>query len=223
MSSLPPNVHVSKHPCLRAKLSQLRSQNASPEDVKRLVHEISLVVACEAFAHTLTTVESRKDTTPLGFEYTVMDTSPSTMCIVPILRSGLAMVDATQALLPRHVPIHHLGMYRDRTTLDPVEYYNNLPSKASAPTSSLAIVVDPIIATGGTAAAAIGTIREWGAEKVVVLTILAAEEGLKRVAQEWAEATDIWVAGVDEQTTADGMLQPGLGDIGDRLFLTVGK
>lgn len=118
-------------------------------------------------------------------------------------------------------------MYREPSTLSPVEYYNNLPhrvsSSDSAAGSSLAIIVDPVIATGGTCAAAIQTLREWGAQRVVVLAVLGAQQGVRRAAMEWPEATELWVAGVDEELTPEGMLKPGLGDIGDRLFLTVGK
>ena len=139
---------------------------------------------------------------------------------------------AVQAMLPFPVPIHHLGMYREPSTLDPVEYYNNLPyhvpSNAATPNesggaSSLAIIVDPVIATGGTCAAAIQTLREWGAKRVLVLAIIGAEEGVKRAAEEWPESCELWIAGVDKELTPEGMLKPGLGDVGDRLFLTIGK
>lgn len=131
-------------------------------------------------------------------------------------------------MLPRPVPVHHLGMYREPSTLDPVEYYNNLPhhipaDSAGSVASSLAILVDPIIATGGTCAAAIQTLREWGAKRVLVLSVLAASEGVAHAAREWPEGTELWVAGVDKELTQEGMVKPGLGDVGDRLFLTIGK
>lgn len=134
-----------------------------------------------------------------------------------------------QTILPTLVPVHHLGLYREPLTLDPVEYYNNLPhhipdqSSGARNASSLAILVDPVIATGGTCAAAIQTLREWGAKKILVLSIIGCEEGVKRAAEEWPEGTELWVAGVDSKLTREGMLEPGLGDIGDRLFLTIGK
>lgn len=149
---------------------------------------------------------------------------------MPILRSGLGMVDAVQTLLPGPVAVHHLGLYREPSTLEPVEYYNNLPEhvgagseSAAAEPSSLAIIVDPVIATGGTCAAAIQTLREWGAQRIIVLSVLGAQPGLARAAGEWAEGVEIYVAGLDEELTAGGMLKPGLGDVGDRLFLTIGK
>ncbi|KAM5353897.1 hypothetical protein ACJ41O_000547 [Fusarium nematophilum] len=229
MTSLPSNVHVSQHPCLRAKLSQLRSKSTSPREVKSLIHEISLIVSCEALASSLEATEGPQDETPLGFQFASTAVQPSTMCLVPILRSGLGMVEAVQTILPTPVPVHHLGMYREPSTLDPVEYYNNLPQQipddqaSSSNASSLAILVDPVIATGGTCAAAIQTLREWGAKRIIVLAVIGAEEGVKRVAAEWPEGSEIWIAGVDKELTASGMLKPGVGDVGDRLFLTIGK
>jgi len=140
------------------------------------------------------------------------------------------MIDALSSILPLPVPIHHLGMYREKSTLQPVEYYNNLPyhrSTVSDPTnasgpSDLAIVVDPVIATGATAMAAVETLRDWGVKRVVVIAILGSEDGVKRVAEMW-ENVEVWVGGCDPSTDERGMIKPGLGDIGDRLFLTVGK
>jgi uracil phosphoribosyltransferase len=119
-------------------------------------------------------------------------------------------------MLPASVPVHHLGMYREPSTLDPVEYYNNLPQHPSGPDSGrVAIIVDPVIA--------IQTLREWGAKKVIVLSVIGAQVGVQKAAAEWPEGTEIWIAGVDKELTDGGMLKPGLGDVGDRLFLTIGK
>ncbi|KAI8948244.1 uracil phosphoribosyltransferase-domain-containing protein [Xylaria longipes] len=226
--SLPSNVHVSRHPCLLSKLSRLRSKETEAREVKSLVHDIALIIGCDAFASTLTVVDGPKGTTPIGYEYTTTSTEPQELSIVPILRSGLGMVDAVQTLLPNPVPVHHLGLYREPSTLEPVEYYNNLPNhiaagQPGAHASSLAIIVDPVIATGGTCVAAIQTLREWGVKKIVVLSVIAAAEGVSRAAAEWPEAVEIWVAGVDTELTPNGMLKPGIGDIGDRIFLTIGK
>lgn len=168
-----------------------------------------------------------KDQTPLGFEYETTTIQPQALSIVPILRSGLGMVDAVQTLLSGPVAVHHLGLYREPSTLEPVEYYNNLPEHITGGSgetpSSLAIIVDPVIATGGTCAAAIQTLREWGAQRIIVLSVLGAQPGLARAAGEWPEGVEIYVAGLDEELTSGGMLKPGLGDVGDRLFLTIGK
>jgi uracil phosphoribosyltransferase len=143
------------------------------------------------------------------------------------------MIDAVQSLLPVAVPVHHLGLYREKTTLQPVEYYNNLPyhkssassASGSQPSSSadLAIILDPIIATGSTLGAAIETLREAGAKRILAIAVLASETGLGKVAEIWPEGVTIWVGGVDRETDGKGMIKPGLGDVGDRLFLTVGK
>jgi uracil phosphoribosyltransferase len=227
MASVPSNVHVSAHPCLLAKLSKLRSKSTAAKEVKSLVHEISLLVASEALAATLTTAPGPKDVTSIGFEYTTTQITPENICLVPILRSGLGMVDALQTLLPEPVAVHHLGLYREPTTLEPVEYYNNLPNHIGADAGKnagkLAIILDPIIATGGTCAAAIQTLREWGVDRILVVSVVGAVPGVQKAAGEWPEGVEIWCAGVDSELTPEGMLQPGLGDIGDRLFLTIGK
>jgi len=231
--SLPPNVHVSTHPCLQAKLSQLRSSTTDARETKALVHDISFIVGCEATAAGLSTVKGPTAKTPLGYEYTTTTISPKTISLVPILRSGLGMLDAIQTLLPNAVPVHHLGLFREPVTLEPVEYYNNLPYHIPSPdspsnttntgASELAILLDPVIATGGTCAAAIQTLKEWGVKRVIVVAVLGAMPGVLRAAREWEEGVEIWVAGVDEDCNERGMIRPGLGDVGDRLFLTIGK
>ena len=136
------------------------------------------------------------------------------------------MLDALQSLLPSAVSVHHLGMYREKSTLQPVEYYNNLPYRKEGEDSGipdLAIIVDPIIATGSTVCAAIETLKDWGVQRIMAICVLASEGGLRRAAEAWPEGVEIWVGGVDAENDARGMINPGLGDIGDRLFLTVGK
>lgn len=203
MSSLPSNVRVSTHPCLLAKLSQLRSASTSPKETKALVHEISLFLAVEALGAFLTTEDTGvAGMTPMGASFEVQNISPRSIALVPVLRSGLGMVEglcfspfprfflfcfgraqisrwililggtAFETLLPVPVPIHHLGLFREMTTLQPVEYYNNLPTRVKptngedAAPCDIAIILDPVIATGGTAEAAIQTLREWGVKKV---------------------------------------------------------
>lgn len=139
------------------------------------------------------------------------------------------MVEAVQDLLPNPVSVHHLGMYREKSTLQPVEYYNNLPyhhhksGEASSTVPPLAIIVDPIIATGSTVCAAIETLKDWGVQRIISISILASHTGLQRAAEAWPEGVELWVGGVDAETDERGMIKPGLGDIGDRLYLTLGK
>jgi uracil phosphoribosyltransferase len=214
----------------------------------------------------------QQDRTPLGVEYETQGIDPADLALVPILRSGLGMVDcqftstststelpphpispslrrvkkltlylyltALNDLLPAAVPIYHLGLFREKLTLQPVEYYNNLPfhrselspaSPASLdPTtntaaSTLAVLLDPIIATGATAEAAIQLLREWGVKKVIMLSVLGSEDGVKRAAEVWKDGVEVWVGAVDEKCNEKGMIVPGVGDIGDRLFVAIGK
>jgi hypothetical protein len=140
---------------------------------------------------------------------------------------------AIQTLLPNPVPVHHLGLFREPVTLQPVEYYNNLPyhvpdhgTPSNSPNTSaseIAFLLDPVIATGGTCSAAIQTLREWGVKKVIVVAVLGAVSGVVKAASEWEEGVEIWIAGIDETLNDRGMIAPGLGDVGDRLFLTIGK
>lgn len=140
------------------------------------------------------------------------------------------MVPALSSLLPAPVAAHHLGLYRDKSTLQPVEYYNNLPYHGPTPANpnaggpaELAIVVDPVIATGATACAAIDSLKDWGVKRIIVCAVLATEEGLRHACEEWADGVEVWVGGCDKEVDGKGMIKPGLGDIGDRLFLTLGK
>ena len=147
------------------------------------------------------------------------------------------------------MPVHHLGLFRDKATLSAVEYYNNLPYRTTYPTattttatssassdtprpgsasastapSDLTILLDPIIATGATACAAIDTLRDWGVKRVIMLSVLGSAPGLQQAAEQWPEGVEIWTGGVDADVDGNGMIKPGLGDVGDRLFLTVGK
>jgi uracil phosphoribosyltransferase len=139
---------------------------------------------------------------------------------------------ALQTILPYPVSVHHLGLFREPQSLQPIEYYNNLPftrpDSSATPGSNqsaahLAIILDPVIATGGTAVAAIQTLKEWGVKKVILISVLGCAGGVTRAAGEWPEATEVWVGGIDEELNDRGMIRPGLGDVGDRLFLTIGK
>jgi len=131
------------------------------------------------------------------------------------------MVDAISSLLPFPVPVNHLGMFRDKQ-LNPVEYYNNLSDHKTDGPVQLAIVCDPIIATGVTCMGAIESLRDYGAKKIIVIAILCSEPGVRRIAAESSDI-EIFVGGMDSKTDERGMIRPGIGDVGDRLFLTVGK
>ncbi|GAQ40335.1 uracil phosphoribosyltransferase [Aspergillus niger] len=227
--ALPSNVHVSSHPLLQAKLSQLRSASTSTRETRSLVHEIATILGVEAFAAGWKVKKAGMDTTPLGTEYVTHDIDPSDIALVPILRSGLGMIEGTMNnLLPTSVPIYHLGLFRERLTLQPVEYYNNLPfqpdsSSTNTAAAATAILLDPVIATGATAEAAIQLLREWGVQRVVMLSVLGSEAGVLRAAGTWPEGVEVWTGAVDARCDERGMIVPGLGDIGDRLFVAMGK
>ncbi|GFN12630.1 hypothetical protein AtubIFM55763_003289 [Aspergillus tubingensis] len=226
--ALPSNVHVSSHPLLQAKLSQLRSASTSTRETRSLVHEIATILGVEAFAAGWKVKKAGMDTTPLGTEYVTHDIDPSDIALVPILRSGLGMIEAMNNLLPTSVPIYHLGLFRERLTLQPVEYYNNLPfqpdsSSTNTAAAATAILLDPVIATGATAEAAIQLLREWGVQRVVMLSVLGSEAGVLRAAGTWPEGVEVWTGAVDARCDERGMIVPGLGDIGDRLFVAMGK
>ncbi|CBF86246.1 hypothetical protein AN2133.2 [Aspergillus nidulans FGSC A4] len=236
--TLPSNIHISTHPLLQAKVSQLRSSSTTTRETRSLVNEIATILGVEAFATWKAAGTGKTDSTPLGIEYETKTIDPANIALVPILRSGLGMIDAINDLLPSPVPIYHLGLFRERFSLQPVEYYNNLPynrpeqsSSSSGPSpsavntaaASVAILLDPIIATGGTAEAAIQLLREWGVQRVVMLSVLGSEDGVKRAAECWPEGVEVWIGAVDERCNERGMIVPGLGDIGDRLFVAIGK
>ncbi|KAL0635475.1 hypothetical protein Q9L58_005523 [Maublancomyces gigas] len=233
MSSLPSNVYVSTHPCLMAKLSQLRSANTTPKETKALVHEISLFLAVEALGRFLTTENTGvAGMTPMGAPFEVQKVNPKSIALVPVLRSGLGMLEAFETLLPVPAPVHHLGLFREMTTLQPVEYYNNLPTRVKPADGEdvvpcdIAIILDPVIATGGTAEAAIQTLREWGVKKILIVSILGSVEGVNRAATEGGgDDVAVIIGGIDASLGGKngGMIVPGVGDIGDRLFLTIGK
>lgn len=228
-TKLPSNVHVSTHPCLQVKLSQLRSASTSPKETKALVHEIAIILGIEALAGTIKVTDVGNDKSALGIEYTTQSITPSKLALIPILRSGLAMVDALQLVLPHFVPVHHLGFFREPTTLNPVEYYNNLPSQASSESpespgiAEIAIILDPVIATGGTAAAAMQSLKKWDIKKVVVIAVLGTVEGVTKLSEEWESGVEIFVGAVDQKYNEKGMVVPGTGDLGDRIYLTIGR
>jgi len=186
-------------------------------------------LACDALRSVLTVEKEGTGITPLKGEFPVETIFPKRIALIPILRSGLAMVEAFETFLPEHVPVHHLGLYREKIKLQPVEYYNNLPTRitpgeADSPNCDIAIILDPVIATGGTAEAAIQTLREWGVGKILLVSVLASDQGLRRAATESdGQGIEVFVGGVDQKLVDKGMIYPGVGDIGDRLYLTIGK
>ncbi|GAB4121431.1 MAG: uracil phosphoribosyltransferase [Roseiflexaceae bacterium] len=204
-------VHVSQHPLILHKLTLLRRIETEPKKFRELVHELAQFLVYEATADL--PLVPWPITTPLasyqGHKIGVR------IGLVPILRAGLGMVDPILDLVPT-AHVWHLGLYRDHETLRPVTYYNKLPPEVDV---DLCLVLDPMLATGGSAAAAVTVLKEWGAAKIKFVGLIAAPEGV-RALQEAHPDVDIHLAAIDERLNEIGYIVPGLGDAGDRQFGT---
>lgn len=205
------NVYSSTHPLVAHKLTRLRDRTTDPRTFRELVREIAVLLTYEATADL--SLRPRLVETPLapfnGAE--VLER----IGLVPILRAGLGMVDGVWELLPS-AEVWHIGLYRDERTLKPVEYYNKLPIE---PTVSLCLVLDPMLATGGSAAATIDILKRWGVRRIKFVGLIAAPEGIARLHQAHPEVP-IHIAAIDERLNERGYILPGLGDAGDRQFGT---
>jgi uracil phosphoribosyltransferase len=206
-----PNVLASHHPLVAHKLSKLRDKSTDPKKFRELVREISALLAYEATLDLL--LEEREIETPLarskGYELT------EKIGLVPILRAGLGMVEGVWELMPS-AEVWHIGLYRDERTLKPVQYYNKLPVE---PTVSVCLVLDPMLATGGSAVATVDILKRWGVRKIKFVGLIGAPEGIALMDRHHPEVP-IHLAAVDERLNSHGYILPGLGDAGDRQFGT---
>jgi uracil phosphoribosyltransferase len=205
------NVFPSQHPLVAHKLAHLRDKDTDPRKFRELVRELSALLAYEATVDLQTT--PREVETPMG-KATGSELKYS-IGLVPILRAGLGMVEGIWWLLPS-AQVWHIGLYRDEKTLKPVEYYNKLPI---APTVNVVLVLDPMLATGGSAVATVNILKEWGVEKIKFVGIIGSPEGIEHMQQHHPEVP-IHLAAVDEKLNDIGYIVPGLGDAGDRQFGT---
>jgi uracil phosphoribosyltransferase len=206
-----PGLHVSSHPAVLHKLSLLRASDTEPKKFRELVREISWLLGYEALRDAR--VDAVRVKTPI--EETDGARLGDRIGLVPILRAGLGMVDAMLELMPT-AEVWHLGLFRDERTLRPVEYYNKLPDSA---TVDLCLILDPMLATGGSATAAIEVLKNWGASRIKLINLIAAPEGVRAV-QHAHPDVPIHVAALDRQLNEKGYIMPGLGDAGDRQFGT---
>ena len=206
-------LHVSNHPAVLHKLAVLRDEDTEPKKFREVVRELSWLLGYEALADAA--VRSRRITTPME----AMDASElgERIGLIPILRAGLGMVDAMLELMPT-AQVWHLGLFRDERTLRPVEYYNKLPDSASV---DLCLILDPMLATGGSATAAIEVLKRWGAVRIKLINLIAAPEGVAAVTAAHPDV-HIHCAALDRQLNDRGYILPGLGDAGDRQFGTGG-
>lgn len=203
---------IMDHPLVQHKVSLLRNKNTGTKEFKELVCELATLLCYEA-TRDLPTEEVEIET-PIAVAKTRM-LSGRKLALVPILRAGLGMVDGMLALIPA-AKVGHIGMYRNEETLEPVEYYCKLPTDV---TERDLIVLDPMLATGGSASAAITFIKNRGCKSIRMMNLIAAPEGIERVQKEHPDV-DIYVGCVDEKLNDHGYIIPGLGDAGDRLFGT---
>jgi uracil phosphoribosyltransferase len=206
-----PRVIASSHPIVRHKLARLRDVGTPPAEFRQLVRTLALLIAQEATAD-LDSVAGEV-TTPLGRAAT--RTLADVVGIVPILRAGLGMADGILELFP-DAEVWHIGLFRDESTLRPTEYYNKFPP---APRVTLALLVDPMLATGGSAVRACEILKAAGVPRLKLLSLIAAPEGVARVNQAMPDVP-IHVGAVDERLNEVGFIYPGLGDAGDRQFGT---
>jgi len=204
-------VHASDHPLVAHKLSRLRDRGTEPKKFRELVRELAALLAYEATADLA--IVPRQLETPLatttGYEL------QEKIGLIPILRAGLGMVEGFWELMPA-AEVWHIGLYRDERTLKPVEYYNKLPVE---PTVSVCLILDPMLATGGSATATVDVLKRWGVKKIKFVGLIGAPEGINRL-QSAHPDVPIFLAAIDERLNERGYILPGLGDAGDRQFGT---
>jgi uracil phosphoribosyltransferase len=196
---------------LREKITRLRDETTQPRQFRALVGEIATLLLYEATADLM--VQETEVKTPLAMARGAKLAEP--IGLVPVLRAGIGMVEAALELMP-DAQVWHIGLFRDERTLKPIEYYNKLPSSA---TVSVCLVLDPMLATGGSATATIDILKKWGAKRVKYVGIIAAPEGALALSTAHPDVP-IHVAALDERLNERGYIVPGLGDAGDRQFGT---
>jgi uracil phosphoribosyltransferase len=206
-----PNLHVSQHPAVLHKLAILRDERTEPKKFREVVRELSWLLGYEALADAR--MQGLDVRTPI--ETMAGEELADRIGLIPILRAGLGMVDAMLELMPT-AQVWHLGLFRDERTLRPVEYYNRLPDSA---TVDLCLILDPMLATGGSATAAIEVLKRWGAVRIKLVNLIAAPEGVEAVLAAHPDI-EIYTAALDRQLNDKGYIMPGLGDAGDRQFGT---
>lgn len=206
------NVHILDHPLIRHKLAIIRDKNTNTKQFREIIKELATLMAYESFKDVPT--EEIEVETPLEVtKQTVV--KENSIAIVPILRAGLGMVDGILTLFPA-AKVGHIGLYRDEETLEPQEYYCKLPMGIE---NKVVMVVDPMLATGGSAVDAIKMLKKRGCKKIKLMSIIGAPEGVEKVAEAYPDV-EIYVSTLDRCLNENGYILPGLGDAGDRIFGT---
>lgn len=204
-------VHVSQHPLVAHKLTKIRDAGTEPKKFRELIREISALLTYEA-TEDLEVAAVRVATPLVETDGTAL---AETVGLVPILRAGLGMVEGVWELMPS-AEVWHIGLYRDEETFRPVEYYNKLPVE---PTVALCLVLDPMLATGGSAVATVDILKRWGVARIKFVGLIGAPEGISNMEQEHPDVS-IYLAAVDDHLNDRAFIVPGLGDAGDRQFGT---
>lgn len=206
------NVYTMDHPLIQHKIGIMRQKNTSTKEFRDLVSEVAMLICYEA-TRNLPLAEIEVETPLVTTK--AHEIAGKKLCIVPILRAGLHMADGILNLIP-NAKVGHIGLYRNEETLEPIEYFCKLPSDAS---DREIFVVDPMLATGGSAIVAIRKLKERGIKKIRFLCLIAAPEGVERFAKEHPDV-DVYIGALDERLDEHGYILPGLGDAGDRIYGT---
>jgi len=205
------SVHVSTHPLVAHKLAKLRHRDTDPKRFRELIREIAALLCYEATQD----LELSPTSVPTPLADAPGALLQENLGLVPILRAGLGMVEGVWDLVPT-AEVWHIGLYRDERTLKPVEYYNKLPIE---PTVSVCLLLDPMLATGGSAVAAIDILKRWGVSRIKFVGVIGAPEGIANLHQHHPDVP-VYLAAVDDHLNEHGYIVPGLGDAGDRQFGT---
>ncbi|MFP4396063.1 MAG: uracil phosphoribosyltransferase [Anaerolineales bacterium] len=204
-------IHVSEHPLVKHKLTLLRDKRTDPKKFRELTREITILLAYEATKDLR--VEPVEVETPMAASAGFRLQEP--IGLIPILRAGLGMVEGIWELIPS-AEVWHIGLFRDEQTLRPVAYYNRLPVH---PTVSVCLILDPMLATGGSAVKTVNILKKWGANRIKFMGLIGAPEGVENLNAQHPDV-DLYLATVDDHLNENGFIVPGLGDAGDRQFGT---
>jgi uracil phosphoribosyltransferase len=205
------NVYPSPHPLVAHKLARLRDKTTDPRKFRELVRELAAMLAYEATMDLA--IQPRDVETPMGIAHG--QELQEQIGLIPILRAGLGMVDGVWEVMPS-AEVWHIGLYRDEHTLQPVQYYNKLPI---GPTVAVCMILDPMLATGGSAVATVDILKKWGVKRIKFVGLIGAPEGIRHL-QESHPDVPIYLAAIDDHLNERGYIVPGLGDAGDRQFGT---
>ena len=205
------NVYPSQHPLVAHKITRLRDVQTESKKFRELVRELAALLAYEATQDLQVTPVEVQTPLAIAHGYDLLQK----IGLIPILRSGLGMVEGIWELMPS-AEVWHIGLYRDERTLKPVSYYNRLPV---APTVAVCLILDPMLATGGSAVATVNILKNWGVTKIKFVGLIAAPEGIQTLHDAHPDVP-IHIAAIDERLNENGYIMPGLGDAGDRQFGT---